>query len=117
VGLVIEKNNPGEGLVRIGGGAGAYTGEQLNLHGNLYITGKIQPSGDNGEAMDIFTRTAGQNEWKGPGWISIPGDFSSDYLCTGSAPLLCQAFGLEDYAIYCLGENGYSQWVRVCREP
>mgnify|MGYP001589453021 CR=1 FL=1 len=115
-GLVVEGNAPGVGIVRIGPPA-AYGGEKLNLHGNLAISGVIRPSGDVPESMDILTRATSTIVWKGPGWISIMGDFSSDYSCTGSSPILCQAFGLEEYQRFCLGNNGYSAWVRVCREP
>ena len=119
LGLVVEKNAPGEGIVFIGPHLAqpAFSGEQLNLHGNLAISGVIEPTGDTGEDKDVLTRAAGKMIWKGPGWISIMGDFSADYNCSASAPLPCAAFGLEEYELFCMANSNYSAWLRICREP
>ena len=120
IGLIVQGNPTAlTGIVTLGPkGFGPIQEEQLQLKGNLNISGVIKTESDVGQPMEFLAKTATGMEWRGAGWISLMGDFSNDASCTGASPRLCQAFSsdLEDYAIFCLGEHGYSAWVRVCRQ-
>lgn len=102
---------------------GGASNEQVEVQGNLRISGLIKPEGDAGAPRKALERTltdpliGEQITWEGRGWLTIMGGWSPDFSCTGSSPRLCAAFGLREYGIYCFAAApGYSAWARVCRE-
>ncbi len=102
--------------------------EKLYVDGSIRIDGVIVPNNHQGAVNEVLTRVqnagiAGMDWAARDGWMAIAGRFSPDSICSGPKPRPCAAFQdtqgvpYADYALYCIGEDGYSFPVRICEKP